>query len=487
MRASERDSTGVFQTTDDSAFTDTMSLVSPYDAHIYAMSMNADSVAFASTFGRDNLDTPNELAIYRRRTDGSWWRVKSLGTANTPTETGVWDMTAFDSNGYAYYSDRENVGVYKFRDIGRHTVGTGGRYATIADALAATAPGDTLVLLAGSHAASDANVHHGMTIMGATGIRDDVTVMCAGGTHDGFICDSTAVFRDFTMRNAVAFNNAHYGLDCDFATTDLYCYNIRFAGMTGAVGFCGLSNSNNPNAMRYNACVFDSCASSQAGYGYLYAKDPAVFVLRDCIVTNNTGSRPLSINQTADGDGGAADTLLVTGCLFVGNRATTDEGGALWFNVGQTCEYNLIEHCTFVDNECAIAAHGQVFASGADNDARLWHCVITGAGSTNAIRTDSAEFGSIQHCNSWGNASNYFGKGLAGTGSDTLHVAPQYNRLEATASGYGAGAEGVWRCKDNSYMGWWQWVQKKQVRIAAVAPPAQQGRDGCGRIRRGRR
>ena len=215
-RLTDRDSTGVFLTTDDSAFVDTMDLVAPYDAHIYAMTMNADSTGFAATFRRNG--TTNTLGIYRMRDDKSWWRVKNLGSSSV---SGVWDMTDFGSDGYAYYSDRANGGVWKFKDAPMHTVGDGGEFATIADALAGTKPGDTITLLAGSHTASDENVHDNMTIQGYSGDYDDVIVWTAGANLSCFLADSTATFKDFTFRTITRIAGIHSTLFVDFDTADV--------------------------------------------------------------------------------------------------------------------------------------------------------------------------------------------------------------------------------------------------------------------------
>ena len=455
-RVSERDSTGVFETTDDSAFTDVMDLVSPYDSQIFAMSMNADSVAFAATFGRGNDESDN-IAIYRRAISGTWSRVSLLGTS---ADNGVWDMTEFDSNGYAYYSDRLNGGVYKFIDDPSWTIGTGGDFADIATALAdwRVGPNATLWLLAApaTHDLEDANLYDGMTIRGYSGDYNDVTVMATGATHDGFVVDSTAVFRDFTLRNTTAFDNTHFGMDFDFATTDVTCDNVRFAGMSGGIGLAGFSNSNNPDAVRYRNCVFDSCSQTQDGYGLVQVTDPAIFVARDCVFSNNVTKRSvLTINQTADGDGGAADTLLVTGCLFVDNRARQSYGGALRLTIGADCEESIIEYCTFVNNESVnTPADGQVYVASGGLLCEMYHCIITGADSTNAIRDANNEFKVIEHCNAWGNLDNWFSKGLDGTATDTLHIDPLYNDECAASPCYTAKAKDCRDSADGSYMGW---------------------------------
>ena len=210
-------------------------------------------------------------------------------------------------------------------------------------------------------------------------------------------------------------------------------------------------------------------------------KDVNTLIVRDSTFDSNVSHRGvIKLDQTT-AVASEGDTVLFSRCLFVNNRARTDQGGALNVVAQPLTSLVRIEHCTFDNNECVNdAVDGQIYAGGTGVDWELHHCIITGADSTNAIRDANNEFSVIEHCDAWGNLDNWFSKGLDGSATDTLHLDPEYNCFAVIPACYRGNAPAVETCTDGSFMGW-------RRGTAGTGPPITCGFIGRGRGRRGRR
>lgn len=169
------------------------------DAYMWTMSRNGRGVIFCGTATKRKNMT--QVSILRSGDDGATWtRVLNLGTSSN-IFTGVLSMTTrfgADRCGYFFDNAGATANLWKFRDAS-FTVGNGGDYATIADALLETGPGDTLILLAGTHDADACNLHSKMTIRGETPRMELYRVRNADPGHAAIVVDSTASVRNVTF------------------------------------------------------------------------------------------------------------------------------------------------------------------------------------------------------------------------------------------------------------------------------------------------
>jgi hypothetical protein len=168
------------------------------DAFTWTMSRNGRGVIFCGTVVKRNNLT--QTGILRSDDAGATWsRVLNLGTG--PAFNGVLFMTTrFGANRCGYFYDNTTVPahLWRFRDA-CFTVGDGGDYATIADALLQTGPADTLILLPGTHDADDCTLHDSMTIRGATTDESLYRIRSGDAEHAAIVVDSTAVIRSITF------------------------------------------------------------------------------------------------------------------------------------------------------------------------------------------------------------------------------------------------------------------------------------------------
>ncbi len=199
--------------------------------------------------------------------------------------------------------------------------------STIKDAIAESQPGDTIVLLDGTH-----HINEELTISGRT-IR----------SHGGR--DRCSVMQN--MPKALVFFLANDSETLKGATVD----GITFTNMTAGVGWGSIFNVKGDNNKILN-CRFSNCGNSSAGMITFEGTQIGAMV-KGCIFTDNTN----------DGDGiGAiitaqtAKSLTIEDCLFARNRScqvihATDwrfAGGVI--NIQQDGTDCVIRNCTIVSN-----------------------------------------------------------------------------------------------------------------------------------------
>jgi hypothetical protein len=202
------------------------------DSYMWTMSKNGRGVIFCGTAIKHK--NVSQTAILRSDDDGATWtRVLNLGTGGN-IFTGVLYMTTrfgADRSGYFFNNTTSPAGLWKFRDAS-FSVGNGGDFATIADALLETGPGDTLILLSGTHDASACELHNNMTIRGETTRAELYRIRNADPERAAIVIDSTAIVRSLTF----------CGLDGDgaaqSASRDTACDAISYSGSNSIVSRC---------------------------------------------------------------------------------------------------------------------------------------------------------------------------------------------------------------------------------------------------------
>lgn len=461
-RVADRDSGGVFVTTDDSAFTDTLDLVGVHAAHIYAMSMNADSTGFAATFRR-NGETSN-IAMYRMsgqdNNKGQWRRV-ALYEASAAS--GIWDLTDFDTNGNAYYTDLVRQGLYKFNDAPILTVGVGGDYDSIYTAMQASDPGDTIVLLAGSHRLSHQpmEVHGRLTIRSSTRNPADVIVWPTNAAIDGFDLGAgdTLTTIGFTVRNSTDLIGTSPFVWAD-STGSWFAKKVEFKDYDGADSPVYATTA--AGYIRWQNCVVESTKATTANKWLIRAQSNSDQHFVDCIFANNLSTDALLLLY----HGGAQDSIRVQGCLFVDNSISGDTGILrIHPNVASTGAA-LIDNCTFDNSECAAdAVDGVINNSGVAEITTLQHTIISNADSTYAVNEDKWDLISYVdvfnvHA-SWGGFNDALGGTGSPTANDTLTLDPDYNKTGTALTGWYQAKDNTVRDHANGrtdYMGWELWT-----------------------------
>lgn len=364
----------------------------------------------------------------------------------------------------------------------QHTVGSGADFATIALALAdeAVGRGDTLALLDGTHTAEDEHPYQSMAILSQSGDKNACLISNGNIRRHAFSLQDTAdvsfynlefrglngpfSFYDGCMIYADGTNASFYVEGCEFN----YVRN-------DSTGSCGPAvHVTEAARVEFVDCVFDSCRTptDMGTCGAVVIAETKVARVRNCVFSYNAapsvvfgrGGALGIINSTTAADSAA----IVSGCLFVGNNAGFDAA----LRIYQEDADVEVRHCTFADNTAGFATSGNISTYGQVNSTlTVSHCIITG-GNAYAVNGNGT-ITTAEHMNTWGTAEDHV---FAGVHIDTLHLPPEYNTTIAATGGYGAGADGVWRCRDDSYMGWWQYVPRKPKRIAWMLEQTRRGR-----------
>jgi predicted outer membrane repeat protein len=151
---------------------------------------------------------------------------------------------------------------------------------------------------------------------------------------------------------------------------------------------------------------------------------------------NPTLTKCSFIKNTADSGGGVFamyDSIIMTGCTFIGNVATGDEGWAKGSAVHGMCEITRLYHCTFTDNSCA-GLGGGVYIN-ACLYGTLTNCEITG----NAPFGLYVEMGSplLAHCIICGNEESEIHGHYVDTGNNIIgpHTPPPAPECPADLDG----------------------------------------------------
>lgn len=463
----------VFCTTDDSAFADTLTLSSAREGYVIAMAQDAEGVIYAGTTKKGATGTDSIAIYYRMPWDDSSWYKYDLGTQTTEWR-GVASMTEFDASGYAYfgyYDSGDASAIYKFTRSPTYTVGTGGDFATIAAAVASgvVAPGDTLLLLAGTHEAGmDQALPHDVTIRGATTDRTLYTIKNGGTEGDVFDVDSTAVFADLTVRViGTAIGESFF--DGTAATTDVTFDNVAFQGVESTDHPSIFYSAGNGHGVTFEDCRMESCNTSDELVQSILA---ARFIVRNCEIADNISDEDCQVMLGACA--AAHDTVLVSYSLFADNRS--EDAGCLQMYGNTDASRQTVSHCTFDNNECDPGGtnytDGQLSIPSADANVDVRHCVFTGADSTYAVSSiATAGADSILHCVAYGNLRNSFAKSLdtGGVGGDTLAQDPIYNMTGTYATGWYQAKASLVRDKANDYadyMGWELWSPETRLKIS---------------------
>ena len=359
-----------------------------------------------------------------------------------------------------------------------HTVGSGGDFATIALALADGGVGrdDTLLLLDGTHVADDAKPYQGMTIRSQSGDKTACLIRNGSVDHNAFSLEDTVgvsfydlEFRSlggaFTFYDGCMIHTGKQRVAADTFLATLYMEGCEFnAVQNDTITSCGPAiRASGAARVELVDCIFDSCRTPAVNgtCGAVFIGESKVTRVRRCVFTNNTAASyggALGIGNAAVAADSAA---IVSGCLFVGNSAPTGDAALRIIQINADVE---VSYCTFVDNTTDGTATGNISSSVQTNSTlTVDHCVISG-GDAYAVNSNG-NITSASHMNTWATAEDHV---FAAAHTDTMHVPPEYNTLIAATGGYGAGADGVWRCKDDSYMGWWEYVPRKGPRADAT-------------------
>ncbi|MFH1498904.1 MAG: CehA/McbA family metallohydrolase [Verrucomicrobiota bacterium] len=365
------------------------------------------------------------------------------------------------------------AGLFAAKNV--FTVGTGGDYTTIANALAGEAANnDTIMLLAGTHAAGmGLSLPHNMTIRGATSDPSLYVVKNSGTTGDVFACDSTAIFRDLTFRGIG--NGPLESWFDSTATGNTQFYNCEFQDLHTAYREVFLFDADG-NRAQFEDCVFDSCRAlnTNAARTMLAAWNMESFVFRNCVMTNCTSGLDNVIELSCSA---THDTILIARSLFVDNTGA-DNGFLKIFGNGDASRQRVV-HCTFDNSECTDGADGVIYFTNDVQNIDVIRSIFTGAAGTDLFATGaSSGADSIAHCNAYGNADNIFGLGLdtGGVGTDTLKIDPNYNKEEAIAGGYIARAKACRIDAGGGYMGWELWELSDDNPLGSTRSPVSRRR-----------
>jgi len=190
-------------------------------------------------------------------------------------------------------------------------------------------------------------------------------------------------------------------------STDVMIDGLTFTG--GTHPSLGLTYINNSATAQIANCLFIGSATM----GILVQGNSDV-VVTGCVFSQLTGSGALQssdemiiadctfVNCTS-GAGGALRFFrnaasIITGCVFAGNSATVDKGGAIYLSTGNDA---TLTNCVFIENE-AVLAGGAIYAS--ESNPIISNCTFSGnIGLGGAIFNDEFSFPEIRNSILWGN------------------------------------------------------------------------------------
>jgi hypothetical protein len=457
------DSTNVAEwTDDDAAYTAGLRLTGDRDDLVWSMTRDPDRTIFAGTV-KNKADHDYGYVYSTRDSGETWFTVKTFPTLDAYDGL-KWFSEDWDSQGYGYYTIDEPDGVgidtYRFREAPLWTVGTGGEFPNIATALAdfRVDAGDTLVLLAGTHTVEDDAMLAGMTVRGAT--QDASLYLVKNGAADasGFIVGVAGVtFKDLTFRTLTEItttNKSMIEVTDGGQVTFMRCA-FRNCDANTAPGILAIGTGAGTTTLTLNDCIADSCSADTdwgTSAGFFYGKDLDAVVIDGLVATNNWSNRHGGVLLLEDNAG----AVLVENSLFVDNRCR-DRAAAVYLDGTEAFVLLKVWHCTFVGNESANVAEGQLKMFQVQNVFVISHCVFSDSDSTYALSTAGYP-DSIRHCNSWNTGEDNFGWNSP-AGTDTIHIDPNYSSIETTiAPAYTAKAKGCRDAADGSYMGWREYI-----------------------------
>jgi predicted outer membrane repeat protein len=289
------------------------------------------------------------------------------------------------------------------------------QFATIGSALAASSPGDTVLVSCGTYFEHSLSLKSGVTIRSTSGNPACVTVDAAGlgRVFDAVEIDSTARLEGLTIKGGNATQGAFYsniggGLRCVQSHP-----RVRDCIFTGNVAKFGGAVGCERSGPSLIDCTFqDNQASSNdwAAGGALYCRFSSPIV----ITNGSFVSNEVSANVTP-ADGGAIfsdeSRIEATDCTFTGNSAQAGAGGFYSFDR----DISVFVRCTFTAN--VANAGGAMYLE--TSWARFIECVFQDNSASNGggvfmAQTSRPHF---NRCEFLSNEANPF----AGGGLDSFH------------------------------------------------------------------
>ena len=232
------------------------------------------------------------------------------------------------------------------------TVGAGGSYATLADAVAAAAAGDTIDVAAGTYLNQTATIDKPLTIIGTGGLAVfDATRSLASGNDKGIlVVNADATIENLVFENAVADPLSNNGAGIRYQQGNLTVRNSRFIGNQD--GILATPSSKGSGTVTVENVLFQNngIADGQVGSSYahaLYATD-----VQALIVTNSTFEGTLAGHDIKSR---AANSLITNNMLYDGVTGTTSYAIDLSNGGNATVTGNTIVQGTGTDNPIMIA------------------------------------------------------------------------------------------------------------------------------------
>ena len=465
-----------FQDNTDGSWTVADSLSGTQENFVWSMATDPDRVIFAGTVGKSVTD--NDVRMYASYDSGTSW-VSVRDFHDEVQWDGVsWISQGTDASGYKYYTVNDDDGLgfdtYRFKNKPVWTVGTGGDFADVATALAdwRVDDADTLIMLAGTHTIQDDAATAGLTVRGAT--RDASLYLMKNGAANasGFtVAVAGVTFKDLTFRTLTEITTDGKSMIevADGGQVTVTRCAFRNCDGNSAPGILIIGAGAGTTTATLTDCIADSCSADTHYGGFLNATDADAIVIDGLVATNNWCVWRGGVVYINDN----ADDVTIKNSLFVDNRSG-DDGAAVYLD-GAALPITLkVWHCTFDGNESADIDEGQLQIRQPQCNLVISHCIFANSDSTYALSVAGYP-DSVRHCDSWNTGNDNFGWNAPAC-TDTIHVAPDYNCLNATTDCYRANAPELETCADGSFMGWLRGMQRRGRPVAL----------GIGR-RRGRR
>ncbi len=217
---------------------------------------------------------------------------------------------------------------------------------SIAQAIAAAADGDSILLRAGVYHEHSLVIAKSLCIRGETGSQSGVTIDAdsEGRVFTAESGDWTFVLEDLTITggNATEGSGGHGG------GADLRCpsefHNVAIVGNSafwdGGGVYFGVETSG-----EFSSCIIEGNHAGRDGGG-IYSHDThfaSPIMMSHCLISNNT----------VQGDGGGLHInsgIRLQNCTIVGNAATNGAGVYIWFS-GDSPSVPAFTQCIIYDNQ----------------------------------------------------------------------------------------------------------------------------------------